>query len=109
MLILLCFLFIRKDKKLNDINERSVKSDRLLGEIFEGAHLVALRIASQGSSPNSGVFSECYEFEMVTASTQSDADPHEVQIDTGDVEEVNPIADRRPPSGATSPKTDRGH
>jgi hypothetical protein len=31
MLILLRLLFIRKDEKLNDINERRVKSDRLLG------------------------------------------------------------------------------
>ncbi len=31
MLILLRFLFIRKDEKPNDINEHGVKSDRLLG------------------------------------------------------------------------------
>ena len=34
MLILLRFLFIRKNEKPNDINEHGVKSDRLLGRFI---------------------------------------------------------------------------
>jgi len=34
-----------------------------------------LRIFSQRTSQNSGVFSECYEFKVVAASTESEADP----------------------------------
>ena len=38
MLILLWFLLLGKDEKPNDINERIVKSDRLLvGGVIEGA------------------------------------------------------------------------
>jgi len=34
MLILLCFVLLGKDEKPNDINERIVKSDRLLVQRF---------------------------------------------------------------------------
>ena len=42
MLILLRFLFIRKDEKPNDINECVVKSDRLLGPDLSDPHIIGL-------------------------------------------------------------------